>query len=73
MFMEEKIMSEEPATYGRMTPEERYHRDPQFKMLVDTLELHIHRAQFTPTELREAAILAAIKYECRTVRPLRIY
>ena len=40
---------------------ERYHRDTQLKMLVDSLDMQIHRAQFTPTELREAAILAAIK------------
>jgi hypothetical protein len=67
-------MSEEQQyhTY-RIPPEERYMRDPQFKQLVDLLEMQIHQAQFTPTELREAAILATIKYECRTVRPLRIY
>jgi hypothetical protein len=48
-----------------MTPDERYHRDVQFKQLVDIMINAIRQAQFTPTELREAAILAAIKYEQR--------
>ena len=46
-----------------MLPEERYQRDPQFHQLVDILTGCIRRAEFTPTELREAVILAAIKYE----------
>jgi hypothetical protein len=46
-----------------MMPEERYNRDPQFHQLVNVLMGCIRRAEFTPTELREAVILAAIKYE----------
>jgi hypothetical protein len=46
-----------------MIPQERYYRDVEFKTLVDTLETFIHRCQYTPTELREAALLAAIHYE----------
>jgi len=41
-------------THKPKTPEERY---PEFKQLVVSM---IHKAQFT---LREAAILAATKYE----------
>ena len=45
-----------------MTPRERYMRDPSFKVLVDMLCQSIHQAQYTPTELREAVILASIMY-----------
>ena len=54
-----------------MTPEERYLRDTTFKILVDSLEAQIHQANYTPTELREAAILAAIHYEER--QPARLF
>lgn len=46
-----------------MSPDERYFRDPLFKHLVDFMTNAIRQAQFTPTEIREAAMLAAIKYE----------
>ena len=46
-----------------MSPDERYFRDPQFKHLVDFMIDAIRHAQFTPTEIREAAMLAAIKYD----------
>lgn len=52
-----------------LTPDERYLRDPMFRQLVDVLEHHIETANYTPTELREAAVLAAIHYEMR--RPPR--
>jgi len=53
------------------TAEEKYMNDPEFNMLVNQLEASIERAQFTPSELREAAVYAAIRYEMR--RPLRSY
>jgi len=53
-----------------MAPEDRYRHDPVFRRLVDILELQIREAQYTPSELREAAILAAIHYESTTVRPI---
>ena len=56
---------------NRLTPEERYRRDPMFRVLVDLLEHHIHMTNYTPTELREAAILAAIRYESTNIR--RVY
>lgn len=49
-------------------PEYRYQHDPAFKGLVDVLQHFIQRAQFTPTEVREAALLACIHYESYTVR-----
>jgi hypothetical protein len=52
-----------------MTPEERYGRDPKFHLLVDLLTQQIIECEYTPTELREAAILAAIRYETFHARP----
>lgn len=52
-----------------MTPEQRYLNDNQFRHLVDYMENFIHQAQFTPSELRDAAMLGAIHYEMKTVRP----
>lgn len=58
-----------------MTPEERYMRDPVFHRLVDMLEAYLEEnamRQWTPTELREAVMLAACRYEYRHVRPIMI-
>jgi hypothetical protein len=49
--------------------ERRYLSDPAIKSLVDNLECQIHQLQFTPSEIRECAMLAAIHYEMR--RPPR--
>ena len=63
----------ERAERARLRPEDRYMRDPHFHALVDVLENAIHVAQYTPTEIREAAMLAAIRYEMRRgMPPLRI-
>ena len=45
------------------TPMEKYHNDPEYHMLVDTIENFIRQAQFTPSEIREACILACTRYE----------
>jgi hypothetical protein len=49
----------------RKSPEDRYLNDNEFHMLVDLMESFIVKAQFTPSEMREAAVLASIKYEMR--------
>jgi hypothetical protein len=54
------------------TPAEKYKNDPGYNQLVRVLEDFIERARFTPSELREAAILACINYEMRHVRDLQI-
>lgn len=46
-----------------MTVEERYLSDPAFHALVDTIYHAIEAKQYTATEVRQAAMLAAIKYE----------
>jgi len=45
-----------------MSPRERYLNDAQFRALVDVMLFQIEQANFTPTEIREAAMLAAIIY-----------
>ena len=45
------------------TPEQKYMYDPDYHMLVDLLESFIYRNQYTPSEMREAAMFACIKYE----------
>lgn len=53
-----------------MSPEQRYRNDASFKALVDTMEHFIGKAQYTPSEMRDAALLASIHYEMRHVRPI---
>ena len=54
------------------TPRDKYMNDPEYHQLVTMLENFIERAQFTPSELREAAMLASINYEIRHVRQYTI-
>lgn len=57
-----------PSRPAGLTPEERYQRDPIFHALVECLLAELIRADFTPTELREAVILAATIHELRIAR-----
>lgn len=50
------------------TPREKYMNDPDYHNLVNTLEQLIEQAGFTPSELREACVLASINYEMRYIR-----
>ena len=52
------------------TPEEKYMHDPEYRLLVDMIENLIHKAQFTPSEIREAATFACIRYEMRRTVPM---
>lgn len=53
-----------------MSVRDRYQNDPKFHALVDMMHAAIDRADFTPTEIREAAMLAQIIYEERHIRPI---
>lgn len=53
----------------RLDSRERYHYDAAFRTLVDVMVMHIHNLDYTPTEMREAAMLAACIHEERTIRP----
>ena len=46
----------------------RYLHDQHFKTLVDTMHLIIRDGKFTPSELRDAVILAATHYETHSLR-----
>ena len=54
------------------SPREKYMNDPEYHRLVDKLEHFIESARFTPSELREASVLASINYEMRHVRDMQI-
>lgn len=49
---------------------ERYRDDPLFRRMVELLVGMIEAGQITPTEAREAAMLAQIMYEDRHPRPV---
>lgn len=51
-----------------MTVRERYQKDPVFRRLVEYMTVLVEDARVTPTEIREAAMLAQIIYEERHVR-----
>ena len=56
-----------------LSPEERFQRDPTFRTLVYVLTAQIDQAKYTPTELREAAMLACIRYENMTLRKIFVF
>jgi len=51
-----------------LSAEERYQRDAQFRTMVDVLTLQIRDLHLTPTEVREAAMLACIRCEAMSLR-----
>lgn len=53
-----------------MSATQRYRDDAAFRQLVDLLYSQIDNAQFSPTEIREAAMLAHILYEERRLKPM---
>lgn len=58
------------TTTNRMSAEQRLLRDPQYAQLVEVLYQQILNGNYTPTELREAVIIAASKYEMYNCRRL---
>jgi len=52
-----------------MSPRDRYCNDPMFHSLVDMMVAAIMDAKYTPSEMRDAALLASIKYEELHVHP----
>ena len=62
----------------RISTYDRYQQDPIFNGVVDTLYMMLETdnnysgRQYTPTEMREAAMLACEMYEARHIRPILI-
>ena len=54
------------------SPKEKFMNDPEYHHLVQMLESMIEQARFTPSELREACVLASINYEMRHIRNQQI-
>lgn len=54
---------------NRDLPSARYRREPVFRALVEQMRVFIRMAQYTPSELREAVILAAQIEEMERVTP----
>ena len=57
--------------YDKNDMRNRYQSDAMFKNLVDYMESFIQKGDFTPSEVREASMLASIHYEMMT--PRRMY
>lgn len=53
-------------------PSYRYMKDGMFRAVVDMLRASLKEYTFTPTELREAVILAATMHDAQTIKPLFI-
>ena len=51
------------------TPQDRYLQDNGFHLMVNYLEALILDERYTPSELREAIILAVVHYNNKTIRP----
>lgn len=54
------------------SPRDKYMNDTEYHHLVCMLESLIEQARFTPSELREACVLASINYEMRHIREQQI-
>ena len=52
-----------------MNPEEAYKYDATFHRVVDLMRAHLSVYEITPSELRQAAILAATMHEAQRVKP----
>jgi hypothetical protein len=58
-------------SHTRFDVQDRFQNDPQFKYLVDMLTAWlIDHPDFTPTELREAAMCAAQRCDAMTLKDL---
>jgi hypothetical protein len=53
-----------------MTPAEQYKYDAKFRQIVDILRNELMRYEFTPSELRQAVILAATMHADQNIKPI---
>lgn len=52
------------------TMQEKYDRDNTFRAMVDAMTAQIYANNFTPSEMREMAVYACIRYEMLFHKPL---
>ena len=60
--------SKDEGENDMMSPREKYCNDVAYKQLVDMMVEQIIACKYSPSEMREAALLASIRYEQMTVR-----
>lgn len=60
-------------TYPNDPIQARFERDVHFRSLVSMLEATLHAHQFSPSELRDACLLAATRYEMRAYPQKLVY
>lgn len=53
-----------------MSAYSRFLNDERFRTLVMSIETHLRDGYFTPTEVREAAVLACVRFEMSTAHQL---
>lgn len=53
--------------------QERYESDPAFHAMVDQCEALIAKLQLTPSELREAVMFAALRYDMKNPQPIMLF
>lgn len=53
-----------------MSPKEKYQNDPEYHALVDMMVKFIDGCKYTPSEMREAAVLASIICEQNRIGPI---
>lgn len=56
--------------YAHDPVQARFERDQRFNSLVCMLQTFLHEHKFSPSELREAVMLAATRYEMTVCRPM---
>lgn len=54
------------------TPRDKYYNDAHYHQLVEAMVGQINACHFTPSEMREAAVLASILYEEHHMRAFSI-
>jgi len=55
-----------------ITPRDRYYNDSHYHALVDLMVAHIQNCNYTPSEMRQAAILASIIYEEHRIKRFQV-
>ena len=66
------MSDQDPWKGPHQTARDRYRGDITYRRVVDMMTHMLNTAQVTPSEMREAAVLASINYEMLCVRQYHI-